>query len=92
MAKTKAKIDWDAELFDKHGKPKRALKPETWFAYMVKKAGGIPSLATQLGVSRQAIYGGPKQPAWTKIPDRFVPIASKLYGIPREQLAPHLYE
>lgn len=92
MSANKAKIDWDKQIFDKNGKPRQKLSPEAWFAYAIKRAGGIPQLAAAIGVSRQAIYGGPKQAAWTKIPDRFVPLVHKLYGIPREQLAPHLYE
>lgn len=92
MGKKPKKIDWDAEIFDKHGRPKVTLTPEGWFAYAVKRAGSIPKLAEALGISRQAIYGGPKQAPWTKIPDRFVVQIEKLYGIPRQQLAPHLYE
>ena len=92
MPKKAKKIDWDAEIFDKNGKPKVEMSPEGWYAYAIKRAGGIPKLAEALGITRQAIYGGPKQAAWTKIPDRFVVTVEKLYGIPRSVLAPHLYE
>lgn len=49
------------------------------------KAGGYPQLGKALGVSRQAVHG------WETIPDRLAPKCEELFGIPREKIAPHLY-
>jgi hypothetical protein len=84
------KIDWekDKHLFDVKGKHRRGLKPEAWFAFAVKKAGGIPQIAADMGVSRQTIHA-----SWHgRFPDKYVVQAEKAYGIPRRLLAPHLFE
>ncbi|HMH99014.1 MAG TPA: hypothetical protein VK577_20960 [Bradyrhizobium sp.] len=82
------KIDWDSQLFNEKGKPNPGLPPEVWFAYCVKKAGGIPQIAKALGTSRQAIHAN-----WRgRFPDKYVVQAEKAFGIPRKVLAPHLYE
>lgn len=85
---TKAKINWDPAIFNKRGDIKIKLTPEGWFAFCVKKAGGIPQVAEALGVSRQAIHAN-----WRgRFPDKYVVQAEKAFGIPRKVLAPHLYE
>jgi hypothetical protein len=83
-----AKTRWDKKIFDANGNPTIDLGPEGWFAYCVKLAGGIPSLAEKMGVSRQTIYA-----SWSgRFPDSRVVEAEKQFGIPRKLLAPHLYE
>lgn len=79
---------WDDKIFDADGKPKVRLTPEGWFAYCVKKAGGIPQLAAIMGVSRQTIHASWK----SRFPDKYVVQAEKAFGVPRADLAPHLYE
>lgn len=59
---------------------------DQWLRLAVEKAGNEAKLAKALGVSRQIVN------RWTKIPDRFAPAVEQLYGIPREKIAPHLYE
>lgn len=84
----KAKLNWDSEIFDKTGRPRLKMTPEGWFAYAVKKAGGVPQLAEAMGVSRQTIHA-----SWRgRFPDKYVVLAEKTFGIPRKVLAPHLYE
>lgn len=83
-----AKGRWDKALFDEDGTPLIELSPEGWFAYCVKKAGGIPQLAEQMGVSRQTIHA-----SWHGVfPDKYVVQAEKIFRVPRQLLAPHLYE
>jgi hypothetical protein len=82
------KTRWDKKLFDSEGKPKVKLTPEAWFSYCVKKAGGIPQLADIMGVSRQTIHASWKG----RFPDRYVVQAEKAFGVPREVLAPHMFE
>jgi len=83
-----AKIDWDSQLFNEKGEANPLFPPEVWFAYCVKKAGGIPQIAKALGTSRQAIHAN-----WRgRFPDKYVVQAEKAFGIPRKVLAPHLYE
>jgi hypothetical protein len=62
--------------------------PEEWFNLCVELAGGIPRMSKKIGVTRQTIYAN-----WDgKFPDRYVVKAEKLFGVPRQLLAPHLYE
>jgi hypothetical protein len=78
---------WDEVLFDKNGKPKVKMGPEGWFAYCVKKSGGISQLAEKMGVSRQTVHA-----SWgNKFPDKYIVLAEKKFGIPRELLAPHFF-
>lgn len=50
------------------------------------RAGGFTALGEALGVSRQSIH------KWDAIPDRFAVQVEELYGIPRAQIAPHLFK
>jgi DNA-binding transcriptional regulator YiaG len=52
----------------------------------LEKAGGYPQLAAALGISRQSVH------KWEAVPDRFAVTVEQLYGIPRYEIAPHLYE
>lgn len=82
------KTRWDTALFRKDGRMKIKLSPEGWFAYCVKKAGGIPQLAEKMGVSRQTVHA-----SWHgRFPDKYVVKAEQEFGIPRKVLAPHLFE
>jgi len=82
-----AKARWDPAIFDEQGRLK-VKSPKQWFAFCVRKAGGISQVAMALGVSRQAIHAN-----WHgRIPDKYVVQAEKAFGIPRKVLAPHLYE
>lgn len=60
--------------------------PEEAFEAAKEAAGNLPKLAKALGVSRQALYKR------TTIPDRFAKQVEELYGIPRAEIAPHLYD
>jgi len=50
-----------------------------------EKVGGVPALARQLGVSRQAIY------QWTEIPLERTADVERITGIPRSRLRPDLF-
>lgn len=79
---------WDSEIFHKNGKPKKKLSPAGWFAYCVKKAGSVNALARQMGVTKQTVHQ-----SWGGVfPDKYVVLAEKEFGVPRQLLAPHLYE
>lgn len=52
----------------------------------LERAGGYPQLGEALGVSRQSVH------KWDAVPDRFAVTLEQLYGIPRYETAPHLYE
>lgn len=52
----------------------------------LERAGGYPQLGAALGVSRQSVH------KWEAVPDRFAVQLEQLYGIPRYETAPHLYE
>lgn len=52
----------------------------------LEKAGGHAKLAAALGVSRQVVY------RWPAIPERFAVKCEQLYGIPRQEIAPALFE
>jgi len=49
-------------------------------------AKGYTQLAEALEVSRQSVH------KWDAVPDRFAVKLEELYGIPRYETAPHLYE
>lgn len=52
----------------------------------LKKAGGISAVAERLTLTRQAVS------AWRDVPLKYLNEVSAMSGIPRRQLAPHLYE
>jgi DNA-binding transcriptional regulator YdaS (Cro superfamily) len=51
-----------------------------------ERVGGIPQLARQIGVSRQAIY------QWNLIPAEKVDVISELTGLPKPALRPDLFD
>jgi hypothetical protein len=56
------------------------------FRKALQLAGGYTKLASDLGVSRQMAH------RWEAIPDRLALKVEELYGIPRQETAPHLYK
>lgn len=84
----KKPIDWRTKLFCPSGKPRAQFSGDVWLQFAIAEAGSIAKLAEALGVTRQAIYGNQRQPGWKCIPPRLAAKASRLYGIPLDQLLP----
>jgi len=54
-------------------------------ADVISAAGGVPKLATALGISRHAIY------QWDRIPIERVPAIVKITGISKAKLRPDIF-
>ena len=50
-----------------------------------KRAGGVPALATRIGVTRQALY------QWRRVPADKVALLARETGLPERELRPDLY-
>ena len=59
----------------------RGMKTEI-LDLVVERAGSVDRLATELGITREAVY------VWTAVPWRHAPAVSRLTGIPEEELRP----